>query len=140
MEDTGESTALPVSPCLSVPSVRGLGYPLIDPIVGLVMTGLILQLLWQSGGEIFTRMLDGVDPRLVNQARQAGRQTYGVKDVTEVHLRWLGHRLRAELNIAVDPRLSVAEAHHVAIAVENDFLRTLPSLSHATIHVDPVNE
>jgi cation diffusion facilitator family transporter len=116
-----------------------LGYPIVDPVVGLLMTLLILRLLWESGGEIFVRMLDGVDPTLVQRVRDAAGHTDGVKAVSETRLRWVGHHLRAEVNVAVNPALSVADAHQIAMAVEDQLLRTLPFLSHATIHVDPLN-
>jgi cation diffusion facilitator family transporter len=115
-----------------------LGYPIVDAVVGLLMTLLILHLLWESGADIFIRILDGVDPHMVQQIREAAKEARGVKDVSEARVRWLGHRLRAEVNIAVDPQLSVADAHRIAIDVEDRLLKTLHFLSHATIHVDPL--
>ncbi|MEK7386394.1 MAG: cation transporter, partial [candidate division NC10 bacterium] len=38
-----------------------LGYPLADPVFGLLITIVILHLVWQSAGAVFARMLDGVD-------------------------------------------------------------------------------
>ncbi len=53
---------------------------------------------------------------------------------------WLGHRLHAEVNIAVAPELSVAEAHAVAKEVHHQLLHHMPYLASATIHVDPADE
>jgi len=61
----------------------------------------------------------------------------GVHDVTEVRLRWLGHRLHAEVNLAVSPKLSVAEGDAIAIEARHQLLHHLPYLSNVTIHVDP---
>jgi cation diffusion facilitator family transporter len=80
-----------------------LGYPLADPIVGLLITVAILHLVWQSAQAVFTRMLDGVDPEVVDAAEHAARHVPGVHDVAEVRARWIGHRLALELNVAVDP-------------------------------------
>jgi divalent metal cation (Fe/Co/Zn/Cd) transporter len=77
---------------------------------------------------------------VVDEIKQAARQTPRVEVVTEVRVRWLGHRLHAELNLAVDPTLSVAEGHEIAVAGEQQLLAKLRFLSHATIHVDPVDE
>jgi hypothetical protein len=88
-----------------------LGYPLADPIVGLLIAAAILVIVWQSGKAVFTRMLDGVEPEVVEEIRHAACEVDGVQDVSEVRARWLGHRLHAEVNIAVNPDLSVAEGH-----------------------------
>ena len=82
-----------------------LGYPLADPVVGLLITAAILRIVWESGKSIFTRMLDGVDPEVIDEIRHAVNHTAGVSDISEVRVRWLGHRLHAELNIAVSPEL-----------------------------------
>ena len=114
-----------------------LGYPLADPIVGLVITAAIVRIIWQSGKSVFTRFLDGVDPEVVDEIRQAVSSTPGVEGITEVRVRWLGHRLRAELNIAVGPDLSVERGHQIADEVQHALLHHLRYLSNATIHVDP---
>jgi cation diffusion facilitator family transporter len=116
-----------------------LGFPLADPIVGLVITVAILRIVWDSARTVFTRLLDGIDPEVVDEIRHAVNHTSGVEEVTEVRVRWLGHRLHAELNVAVDPDLSVDEGHEIATEVRHQLLHHLPYLSNATIHVDPVN-
>ena len=64
----------------------------------------------------------------------------GVEDVAEVRARWLGHRLRAEVNVAVDPELSVAEGHAVAREVNHRLMHELRYLDMAVVHVDPAQE
>lgn len=117
-----------------------LGYPLADPLVGLGITVAILGIVWQSGKAIFTRMLDGVDPNVIEEIEHAGHHVAGVHAVTEVRARWVGHRLHAEVNVAVAPDLSVAEAHTIAKEVHHQLLHHVPYLASATIHVDPLDE
>jgi cation diffusion facilitator family transporter len=117
-----------------------LGYPLADPIVGLLIAGAILVIVWQSGKAVFTRLLDGVEPEAIEEIRHAASQVPGVEDVSEVRARWLGHRLHAEVNVAVNPDLSVAEGHAIAREVHHQLLHHLSYLSGAVIHIDPVQE
>jgi cation diffusion facilitator family transporter len=117
-----------------------LGYPLADPIVGLLIAAAILVIVWQSGKSVFTRMLDGVEPEVVEEIRHAACEVDGVEAVSEVRARWLGHRLHAEVNVAVDRELSVAEGHAVAREVNHRLLHHLSYLSGAVVHVDPVEE
>ena len=116
-----------------------LGYPLADPIVGLVITAAILRIVWESGRAVFTRLLDGVDPEVIDEIKQAVRPTHGVHDVTEVRVRWLGHGLHAEINISVSPELSVEKGHEIAKDVRHQILHQVRYLSNATIHIDPLN-
>lgn len=117
-----------------------LGYPLADPIVGLVITVAILGIVWQSGKAVFTRLLDGVEPEIVDGIRAAAGDVIGVEDVAEVRARWSGHDLHAEVNIAVAPELSVAEGHAVAREVNLRLLHAMPYMRGAVVHVDPVQE
>lgn len=114
-----------------------LGYPLADPIVGLLITIAIFGIVIQSGKQVFSRMLDGVDPHVIDEIRHAARHVAGVKEVTEIRARWLGHRLHAEVNITVPSQLTVLEAHAIAAEVRHQLLHHLNYLSLVVIHVDP---
>jgi len=116
-----------------------LGYPLADPIVGLLITAAIFRIVWESGKSVFSRLLDGVDPDVIDEIKDAVNHTSGVQDVSEVRVRWLGHRLFAEINVAVNPGLSVERGHEIATDVRHQLLHHLRYLSNATVHIDPVN-
>jgi cation diffusion facilitator family transporter len=116
-----------------------LGYPLADPIVGLLITIAILGIVFQSGKAIFERMLEGVDPHVVDEIRHVAGHVEKVLDVSDVRARWLGHRLHAEVNIAVDPRMTVGDAHRTAAEVRHELLHHLNYLSLVVIHVDPAD-
>jgi divalent metal cation (Fe/Co/Zn/Cd) transporter len=110
------------------------GYPLADPIVGLVITIAILFVVWDAAKSIFTRVLDGIEPEVLEKIRDTAQRVDGVKEIAEVRARWVGHMLNAEVNIVVDSNLSVAEAHQIA---RTTLEHALPFLYRAVIHVDP---
>jgi cation diffusion facilitator family transporter len=58
-----------------------LGYPLADPITDLVMTALILKIVWQSAQSVFTRLLDGVNPEVIDEIKETVSHTSGVEEV-----------------------------------------------------------
>src|SRR6266852_5770914 len=113
------------------------GYPMADPIAGLVITVAILGVVWGSVKTVLTRMLDGVDPHVLSEVKHAASHVGGVREVTEVRARWLGHQLLAEVNIAVDPLLTVEQGHEIATDVHRQLMAHLRFLSGAIIHVDP---
>jgi len=110
------------------------------PSWGLLIAAAILVIVWQSGKAVFTRLLDGVAPEVIEEIRHAASHVPGVEDLSEVRARWLGHRLRAEVNVAVDPDLSVAEGHAIAREVNHRLMHELGYLDMAVVHVDPVQE
>ncbi|MFA5348338.1 MAG: cation diffusion facilitator family transporter [Methanoregula sp.] len=117
-----------------------LGFPLADPIVGLIITIAILGIVRESGKTIFTRLIDGVDPAITDEITHAAEHVQGVKEITDVKVRWLGHHLHAEINMTVDSSLSVESGHAIAMAYRHQLLHHLKYLSDATIHVDPATE
>ena len=102
-----------------------LGYPLADPIVGLVITATIFKILLDSAKPVFQRLLDGVDPEVLDEIDHTVTHIPDVRGINEVRVRWLGHRMHAELNIAVEPDLSVRQGHDIAINVQKELLRHL---------------
>ena len=101
-----------------------VGIPLADPIVGLVISAAILRIVVETSKSVFSRLLDGVEPEVPDEVRNVALVTGGVRGVAEVRVRWLGHKMLAEVNIAED-------GHH-------QLLHNLKYLSNATVHVDPV--
>ena len=113
------------------------GWDWADPAVGLLITVAILAVLRQAAREIYRRLMDAVDPDLVDQAEQTLRAVPGVLDVGQVRLRWIGHQLRAECEIVIDPDASAVQAHQIAVSAEHALLHALPRLSAALVHADP---
>lgn len=114
-----------------------LGFPLADPIVGLLITAAIFGIVWQSAKAVFTRLLDGVEPGVISDIRHAVEHVPAVRRIVTVRARWLGHRLAAELDVAIDGDATVREAEAVSAAVERELLGHIPALSIARVRVRP---
>ena len=79
-----------------------LGFPFADPIVGLLITVAILAVLRTAARDVFRRLMDGVDPNLVETAEAALAARPGVTSVRNVRMRWIGHRLHADVELEID--------------------------------------
>lgn len=113
-----------------------LGWSAADPIIGLLITVAILAVLRDAAREVYRRLMDSVDPALVDTAEAALRGVDGVRALGTVRMRWIGHSLRAEAEIVVDPHLTVVAAHEVAVAAEHALIHAVPRLTAATVHTD----
>ena len=114
-----------------------LGWRFADPVVGLAITAAIVLVLRDAAREVFRRVMDAVDPALVDRAEEALKRVPGVRGVGELRLRWIGHRLRAEVAVVVDGGATLREAHHVAVEAEHALLHAVPRLTAALVHADP---
>jgi cation diffusion facilitator family transporter len=114
-----------------------IGWDWADPAVGLFITVAILFVLRDAAREVYRRLMDAVDPALVEDVERTLQATPGVLGVGGVRLRWIGHSLRAECDVVVDDGLTVVEGHRIAEECEHRLLHDLPRLMAATVHADP---
>jgi cation diffusion facilitator family transporter len=109
----------------------------IDPVAGLVVAVMILTMLRRAAARVFGRLLDAVDPGLVDRATATARAVAGVVSVDDVRMRWHGHRMLITMLIAVDPDASVREGHRIAQVVTHELSHAFEFTVDALVHVDP---
>lgn len=109
-----------------------LGFPLADPIVGLLISAAIIVLLWGTVRSIGRRLMDGIEPELLQRAEHALEHTPGVLSLPKLQLRWVGHRLHGVATIQVKSG-SLTEAEAVIHAAEHELGHALPNLDDMTI-------
>jgi len=97
----------------------------------------ILFVLRGAARDIYRRLMEAVDPSLVDTAEATLREVPGVLDVDELRRRWIGHRVRAETGSTVTPTLGIVEAHDIATTAKHALLHGVPTLVAATVHVSP---
>jgi cation diffusion facilitator family transporter len=114
-----------------------LGVPMADPIIGLLITVAILAVLRTTVRDVFRRLMDGVDPALVDAAEAALAGEPGVTNVRSVRMRWIGHRLHADAELDIDPATSLTDAHRIAHEAEHTLTHAVPKLSSALVHAYP---
>ena len=113
------------------------GAPILDPLIGLLITVAILFIVRDAAKAVFLRLLDGVEPRILAEVEHAPLHVAGVEGVHEARARWLGHKVRAELHVVVDRRLSVEESHRIVDRVLEALADRVPAFGGATVHVCP---
>lgn len=114
-----------------------IGFPQADPLVGLMITIVILWILKDAVGSVFGRLMDAVDPSLVDDIERRSLASEGIEGVTDVHARWIGHRLEVSLSVVVDCDVSVAAGHAIANELRRRLVREIRGLDDVLVHVDP---
>lgn len=110
-----------------------LGLPWIDPLIGLLIAAVVVAVLIHSMRTVISRLMDGVEPGLLDTVETAAAAAPGVHAVHDVRARWIGHRLEADLAVQVDPALSVGECAGIVRGVEAELHRALPHLDRAGV-------
>jgi cation diffusion facilitator family transporter len=114
-----------------------LGLRWADPAVGLAITVAIAAVTWGAARQVLARLMDAVDPELVDRATAALREVDGVVGVDDVRMRWIGPNRRAEVDLAVPPGVTIEQAHRTAHAAEHHLTHAVPRLTAATVHAHP---
>lgn len=110
-----------------------LGFPLADPIIGLIITVAIFGIVWQSARSVLTRMLDGIEPGVIDEVHHSAAHVAGIEKVVEAKARWLGHKLHVDVAIAVNDGLLLAAANNIAASLKAELFAHVPALDVATI-------
>ena len=114
-----------------------LGWQWADPVIGLVITVAILAVLRTASREVFRRLMDAVEPELVDRAEDVLAAVPGVVGVQRVRMRWIGHEIQADADLALDPQATLSEAHAIAHRAEAVLVGSVPKLSSAVVHAYP---
>ncbi|MET1066161.1 MAG: cation diffusion facilitator family transporter [Arthrobacter sp.] len=108
-----------------------LGFPLADPIVGLLISAAIVVLLWGTMRDVGRRLMDGVDPGLTDRVTALIEQHSRTGGTAR--LRWSGHRLHVEITVPLNPDDRMREFASVAAHLEEGTRAALPHLGSVTV-------
>ncbi len=114
-----------------------LGFQAADPAVGILIALAILWILKGAARDIYHRLMDSVDPGLVEQVERVVAGVPGIQQVQSVRLRWIGHQLRAEVELISDRELGLVDAHAISVEAHHRLLHQVPRLSEALLHTSP---
>jgi cation diffusion facilitator family transporter len=115
----------------------GIGWSWADPAIGLAITAAIAVMLRSTARDVWRRLMDGVDPALVEQAERVLSEVPGVVGVRQIRMRWIGHRIHAEADLVVDGGVTLATGHDIAHDAEHRLTHGVPKLSSALVHAYP---
>ncbi|WP_424359966.1 cation diffusion facilitator family transporter [Methanocella sp. MCL-LM] len=116
-----------------------LGYPIVDAIIGILMGIVILFITKDAAKSMWYRLMDAVDPIIVQRAEAIITEHSDVKSVQRLQMRWIGHRLQAEAVIAIDSELNTTQCNEISEHISHHLYHDIPNLAETTIAVVPWN-
>lgn len=116
--------------------LAGMGLRLADPVAGLVITLAILYILVGTLRKLVLRMMDAVDPDVIDELSAAAMKADGVLGVHDVRARWVGRELVVVMHVDADADLSLKDAHEIGVRVGHEVAHAVPE-ARVDVHMDP---
>ena len=112
-----------------------IGLPILDPIVGVVIALAIVGITWNAIKAIWYRMMDAVDPHLVEHVEEHVLALDGVAAIDTLRLRWVGHRMYGVAKLRVAADTSFAACQEIIHAVQHEAGHVIPQLEELTVQL-----
>jgi cation diffusion facilitator family transporter len=116
-------------------AVRG-GYPLADPIIAVVITGLIvltgLEIIKDSSAVLLDKAL--IEESVI---RRLAESVEGVCNCHRVRTRGTLGEMYVDLHVGVDSSLSIEDAHKVGLEVEKKIKGSIEGVKDVVVHMEP---
>lgn len=113
------------------------GYPVIDPIIGMLIGVAILFIARDATLRVWHRLMDAVDPTLIDQIEQYAGDVAGVDEVVSIRARWVGHSIHAEVVVAVHPDETVERIYEVVGKIRHELYSYIRHLTVVNIETIP---
>jgi cation diffusion facilitator family transporter len=113
-----------------------MGYPLADPIIAVLITGLIvltgLEIIKESSAVLLDKAL--IEESVI---RRLAESVEGVCNCHRVRTRGPLGDMYIDLHVGVDSSLSIEEAHKVGMAVEKKIKSSVDGVKDVVVHMEP---
>ncbi len=114
-----------------------MGYPLMDPLVGLAIGLVILYIATSSIRPIGLRLLDSIEPEHLDRIREVAANVPGIRSISRIRARWSGHRIMGDIDLVIDPTLSPTEMERIGKDLEASLMRSIPFLGEVAVRCRP---
>lgn len=113
-----------------------LGYPVMDPLVAVVIAAIIARTAWLVLAEASQSLTDRarLDPE---EVRSVVLRSAGVLDCHTIRTRGLPHHIFVDLAIHVPSGMTVGESHDLAHEVEQSIMERFEGVAEVIVHVEP---
>ncbi|MBR4446981.1 cation diffusion facilitator family transporter [Methanobrevibacter sp.] len=119
--------------------LANIGYPILDPLVGLLIGLLIIKTAYDIGKENIDNIMGKVPSQdLIDKIRTVANLTPNAQGAHNIKVDYLGSYATAYLHVQVDGNMPLNETHKIAHEVEDNILKTIPEIKSVMVHVCPI--
>ena len=119
--------------------VSNLGYPILDPIIGLFIGCMIIKTAYEIGKENIDNIMGKVpSEELIKEIEQVANESINITTAHDIKIDYLGAYATVTLHIELDGNMSLYESHQLAHTVQEAIVKEIPIVKSATVHTCPV--
>ncbi|MEE1135160.1 MAG: cation diffusion facilitator family transporter [Methanobrevibacter sp.] len=119
--------------------VSNMGYPILDPIVGLIIGGLIIKTAFEIAKDNINNIMGKVpSEELINEIRDIANESININTAHNIKVDYLGSYATVTLHIELDGDMSLTESHELAHTVQEAIVEKVPIVKSATVHTCPI--
>lgn len=115
-----------------------LKYPVLDPVAGIVVALFIFKMSYDIAMDAVAQIMDeSVGEKKIQEVVTLALTVKGVKNVHGVRVRRSGAAFLVDLDIVVDPKITVEMAHDIGESVREMIRVHMDKVSQVRVHIDP---
>lgn len=116
-----------------------MGYPILDPIIALVIGGLILKTAFEIGKENIDHIMGKVpSPDFIKQIEKVANETPHVSNAHNIKVDYLGSYAAVTLHIELDGNMTLNESHTIVHRVQDNIIKEIPEIKYVMVHSCPI--
>lgn len=118
--------------------IAQLGYPSLDPIIGLIIGGLVLKTAYTVGKENINNIMGKIpSEELIEEIKNVANSVQGVYGIHDIRVNYLGSYATVTFHLELEGELSLKESHKIAHIVQDEIIEKIDIIHGATAHACP---
>lgn len=118
--------------------IANLGYPIFDPLIGLIIGIIILKTAFEIVIENVNNIMGKIPSQdLINEIEETTLDVEGVLGVHDIQINYLGNYATVTLHIELPPEMSLNESHKIVHLVQEDIMKKINIIKGVTGHACP---
>ena len=119
--------------------VSNIGFPILDPIIALIIGFLILKTAYEIGEENIDNIMGKVPSKdLLQKIENVANNTPNAKNAHNIKINYLGAYATVALHIELDGNMTLAESHEIVHEVQNNIINEIPEVKYVMVHACPI--
>lgn len=117
-----------------------MGYPILDPLAGIFISGFIAKLAFEILIEATGQIMDeSVDHYKLEEIEKLAESVEGVVNAHDIRMRRSGSVYLVDMDIVVPSYYTIKEAHAVSEVVREKIFENINKTNEVIVHIDPSN-
>ena len=115
-----------------------LGFPILDPIVCLVICVFILKVAFDILVDSIHKLVDkSCDEKTILEMQEYIKGVEGVMSIDLLQTRLFGNKIYVDVEIGADKNQTLKESHEIAHRIHDSIEKNFENVKHCMVHVNP---